>query len=465
MSAVIEAEKESATAAEHNYKHLSLPQCIGLGVGGIPDIGMQYAMKSMANPIFNVCYGVDPILIGIAMSLPRFWEIFIDPWIGVVSDRTRGPMGRRHPYMIWGGLLGGVTFALVWFVPGGMSAVMKGWWLVIFALAHFTAYSFFMVPYSALLGEVSPVPDQRMKAMEFRTVFVNLGGVAIGWLYWLCQLKWFANPAEGMKVVGIGFGLVLAAGAILPVFVCKENRKYHSVPVKNEKKLKEFSVIKELLGLREFRGMLLAILSLMVGCLLVSNLGFYISLCYVFPGDTKAVALLGGVGAVVGAVSAIIICPFINYCAKRIGEKPTLYLFMGLALAGNIATYWAANPTHPYAVLITGTVTNFGLTAFWIIMPSITGELSHDYEQRTGKSIYGSFYALYGMAIKIGASVGLLFTGIILNLSGYHATYGATQAAATISMMRILNSALPVLGILIAIYCVWSSTKKAVSCQ
>ena len=164
----------------HTYRKLSILQCLGLGAGGIPDIGMQYAMKNMANPIFNVIYGVDPVLIGIAFALPRFWELLIDPWIGALSDRTHGPMGRRHSYIIWGGIFGFVTFALVWFVPKGFSSTMAGWWLIAFALAHFTAYSFFMVPYSALLGEVSAVPEQRLKAMAFRTAYTSIGAFFMG---------------------------------------------------------------------------------------------------------------------------------------------------------------------------------------------------------------------------------------------------------------------------------------------
>lgn len=445
---------------EHTYSKLSIPQCLGLGSGGIPDIGMQYAMKTMANPIFNVIYGVDPILIGIAFSLPRFWEILIDPWIGALSDRTHGRLGRRHPYMIWGGIFGFLTFALVWFVPKWMSSVTIGWWLIFFALAHFTAYSFFMVPYSALLGEVSTVPEQRMKAMSFRTAFVSVGTFLMGWIYWFCQLDCFANTAEGMKWVGIGFGLILLLGSVLPVFVCKENRKYHAVAERGEEKLSGMKVLRELWGLKSFRGILIAIFCLLSCALLISNLGFYIMLCFVFKGDTKAVAVLTGISSTINSIAVIFFCPVVNYCAKKIGEKPTLYIFMCLAMLGYILTFWTAHPAHPYWAIYSGILGNFGMTAFWVIMPALTGELSRQHEVETGHSIYGSFYAMYGMAIKIGASVGLLFTGVILNLTGYHVSHGVAQPEQTIFLMRFLNSAVPTLGMLLAMYCIYRALDR-----
>jgi GPH family glycoside/pentoside/hexuronide:cation symporter len=442
----------------HTYSKLTVSQSLVLGAGGIPDIGMQYAMKSMANPIFNVVYGVDPFLIGIAFSLPRFWEIFIDPWIGTVSDNTRGPWGRRHPYMVAGGIFGALTFILVWFVPSGLSPALKGWWLIFFALAHFTAYSFFMVPYSALLGEVSTIAAQRMKLMSYRTIFTNVGSFCIGWLYWLCQSNSFSSPAQGMKSVGTIFGLIILAGSVLPILVCRDSRKYHAVKTnRGEKPLREWAIIKELLGLKPFRGILLAIFCLMTSALTVSSLGFYIALCFMFHGDEKAVGALMGISGTISSLAVFLFCPMINVISARLGERPTLYLSLGVAIAGCILGFWAATPAHPYWSVVTGIFTGFGMTAFWVIMPAMTGELSRQHEIQTGQSIYGSFYALYGIALKIGASVGLLLTGLILDLTGYHSSLGVEQSEATIFWLRTLNATIPAVGLLASLYCLYTS--------
>ena len=265
-----------------------------------------------------------------------------------------------------------------------------------------------------------------------------------------------------MKVVGIGFGLVLLLGAVLPVLVCKENRKYHAVEEKGEKKITEFAIIRELWKVKSFRGMLIAIFCVVSSSLLVSNLGFYIGLCYMFHGDTKAVAVLGGIAGTISSISTIFFCPVVNYCAKKMSEKSTLYIFCFITIAGYILTYWTAQPSHPYWSIYSGILNGFGMTAFWVIMPAFTGELSRQHEIATGHSVYGSFYAMFGMAIKIGASVGLLFAGIIVNLTGYHAANGAHQPEVTIFLMRMLNTVVPSLGMLIALYCIYTSLNRSV---
>jgi GPH family glycoside/pentoside/hexuronide:cation symporter len=444
------AEEESYASAP--YQRLSLPQRVGLGTGGIPDLGMQYAIMVMASPIFNVAFGVSPVLIGIAMSLPRFWEILIDPWIGGLSDRTRGRLGRRHPYILAGGILGGMIFALVWWVPMGWSAAAKGVWLIVLALLHFTAYSIFMVPYSALLGEVTSNPLERTRVMAMRTVFTTLCSGSMAWLYWLCQRPWLGGTVEGMRVVGIGFGVLMAVAAIMPALVCRKSRQFHAhdpAPARES----EFAVVKELLAVREFRDLLIAVFGLVGSFTLVGNLGFYVTVYYVYRGDTVSAAFLQGISGVVGCITGVIACPLVAFLARKIGRWPTLRLFLFIAVAGALSSWWTARPEWPYASIISGVLLGQGLTAFWILVPALTGEISNKYEKRTGRSLYGSFFAIYGVAIKLAGSISLLFTGLVLNATGFLVALGRNQLVATLNEMRLLGGIIPALGLVLAFFC------------
>ncbi len=445
-----ELETSGPAVAAAPYVRLTLLQRIGLGTGGIPDLGMQYAIMIMASPIFNVAFGVSPVLIGIAMSLPRFWEILIDPWIGGVSDRTRGPLGRRHPYMIAGGILGGAIFALVWWVPTGWSVEAKGYWLIVLALAHFTAYSIFMVPYSAMLGEITSDPLERTRVMAMRTVFTTLCSGAMAWLYWLCQRPALGGAVSGMRVVGIGFGLVLALSAIIPALVCRKSRQFHAHD-RVSKKENEFLVIRDLLGVKEFRGLLLAVLALVGSFTLVGSLGFYVTVYYMYDGKTDPAAFLQGISGIVGLVTGVLACPLVTFLAPKIGRGRTLRIFLFLAMAGALSSWWTARPEWPYATLISGVLVGQGLTAFWIFMPAFTGEMSNRYESRTGRSLYGSFFAVYGVAIKLAGSISLLFTGLVLNATGFRVALGALQPAGTLVEMRILGAVIPFLGLVAAL--------------
>jgi GPH family glycoside/pentoside/hexuronide:cation symporter len=459
--------KPVSNAAEPNlapYGKLSFFQRVGLGVGGITDLGMQYAIMGLVYPIFNIAMGVNPVLIGIAMALPRFWEMIIDPWIGGLSDRTRGRMGRRHPYIRLGGILGGLIFAAVWWVPQSWNVTAKGIWLIGFALVHFTAFSFFMVPYSALLGEITADSVERTKVMAMRTVFTSVCSMTYGWLYWLCLRDWFGGPVNGMRVVGIGFGLFMALASLLPTLVCKKSRSFHASPSagpSEPKREKEWVIIKELLMLGEFRGVLLAVLVLLASFTLVSNLGFYLNVYFMFSGDTAAASALQGVSAVIGCITGIAACSLAGFLVRKLGEWATLKFAMALAFLGQLSVWWSVRPEWPYASIFSGVFVGVGLTAFWIFMPSLTGRISHLYERKTGKSYYGSFFALYNVTYKVATSVSLLLTGFILNITGFDVTRGKLQLPACIIEMRVLYVVIPALGIAVALLFLRKAWPKA----
>ena len=433
------------------YAQVSFLQRVGLGAGGICDVGMQYAIMAMVYPIFNIALGVNPVVIGIAMALPRFWEMLIDPWIGGLSDRTRGRLGRRHPYIRAGGVIGGIIFASIWWVPQSWPVSAKGIWLIGFALLHFTAFSFFMVPYSALLGEVTSDSVERTKVMAMRTAFTAICSSGYAWLYWLCQRPWFGNPVKGMRIVGIGFGLFMALASLLPTLVCKKSRGFHSSDATVPKRENEWLIVKELLKESDFRAVLFAVLGLLGSFTLVSNLGFYINVYFMYHGDTASASKLQGISGAIGCPLGIATCALVGTVVKKLGEWNTLLVCMSVAFLGQIGVWWSARPEWPYATILTGIFVGLGITAFWIFIPSLTGRISNLYELRTGKSYYGSFFAIYNVTMKIAGSISLLLTGVVLNLTGFNVAHGRFQPPATILAMRILYAGIPSLGLLVAL--------------
>jgi Na+/melibiose symporter-like transporter len=88
------------------------------------------------------------------------------------------------------------------------------------------------------------------------------------------------------------------------------------------------------------------------------------------------------------------------------------------------------------------------------------------YESRTGRSLYGSFFAIYGIAIKLAGSISLLFTGFVLNATGFQASFGRNQPVSTLTEMRVLNVVLPVTGLMLAFVFlrnVWPKDKEKTS--
>jgi GPH family glycoside/pentoside/hexuronide:cation symporter len=86
------------------------------------------------------------VLVGLAMAIPRLWELLIDPLIGAASDRTCSRFGRRLPYIAFGLLGSFLFFAVMWWAPAGMSKQALGIWLIVTAFLFYSFYSFFAAP-------------------------------------------------------------------------------------------------------------------------------------------------------------------------------------------------------------------------------------------------------------------------------------------------------------------------------
>jgi len=62
---------------------LPLRSKLAYGVGGFAEHFTNNVPAIMASPILNVTLGVSPVLIGIALGIPRILDAFVDPVVGV----------------------------------------------------------------------------------------------------------------------------------------------------------------------------------------------------------------------------------------------------------------------------------------------------------------------------------------------------------------------------------------------
>ncbi len=427
----------------------SLWKHLGLGAGGAVENSFQNTPLTLANPIFNVGLGVSPVIVGFAMAFPRIWELFIDPLIGTASDRTKSRFGRRLPYIAFG-LLGSLLFFVaMWWAPSGLSKESLGIWLIVTAFLFYTFYSFFAIPYAALTIEASEAGPDRIGVMTARTAFANLSLILINWLYWFCQRDWFSSPVVGMRWVGLGFGLLVTfCGIIVVVTTLRQGLHLHaghkeSAPIAR-------GSYRKILRLRPTRCILVALLSTMVGFTLVGHLGFYLVAFHACGGDLKQASLVGAVKATVTLIAAVLACPLIGAAAKRFGKDRIFNILIFTGVASSLSMWWLITPINPYLSMISDLGISLCLVGFWLLMPAYLGDISDYYEKTTGQSCQGTLSALYGIAVKVGASAALLLTGYILVVCGFDAEMPHKAMVRPIFNMRLLFAVVPSVGLVIS---------------
>jgi Na+/melibiose symporter-like transporter len=110
-------------------------------------------------PVTLAQYTTSAALIGLIMGLDNIIGIFVQPFMGYMSDRTRSRWGRRTPYIVVGVPIAAVLFLLIPLAPSFPILIVI---IVLFAL---TANAF--KPLTEALIADSQLPEHRSKGNAF----------------------------------------------------------------------------------------------------------------------------------------------------------------------------------------------------------------------------------------------------------------------------------------------------------
>jgi GPH family glycoside/pentoside/hexuronide:cation symporter len=114
-------------------------------------------------------FGITAKAAGTMFLVTKIWDAINDPMMGMIADRTNSRWGKFRPYLLWVaipfGVLGVLTFTTPELSSGGK---------LIYAYIMYTllmmAYTAINVPYSAIMGVMTPNSYERTSVSSFRFV-------------------------------------------------------------------------------------------------------------------------------------------------------------------------------------------------------------------------------------------------------------------------------------------------------
>ncbi|HVZ63852.1 MAG TPA: MFS transporter [Lacunisphaera sp.] len=144
------------------------------------------------------------------MPIVRLMGAFDDPIMGLVADRTQTRWGKFRPYLLWGAIPYGI-FGYLMFAGPVLGPTGKIVYAYITYALMLMSYTVINVPYSSLLGVISPSSRTRAVASSFR--FVGAFGGAL-------LISMFVRPL--VKTLGAGnemhgFQLTMAIFALVSI--------------------------------------------------------------------------------------------------------------------------------------------------------------------------------------------------------------------------------------------------------
>lgn len=431
---------DPAPAAAAPPQPIPLREKIAYGCGAVIETGASSAFGFLANPVYQITLGMNPIWVGMVLTVMRIWDAVTDPVMGSISDNHRSRFGRRRPFIFVGAFLSALSFPLVWMAAPDWSEGARLSYFLVTALAYITASTVFSIPYFSLGLERTPDYHEKTRLWAYRAAVIPIITVTLNWSYAFAQSAVFQNSIEGFRVFAIGFGLVMLVAGLLPALLVAEGHGPERVA---PAKVPLWASAKATLQCRPFLFIGATIFLVIVSSHTMGQLGLYLKLFYVYAGDTKAGAVLGGWVGTVYQAAYLAFVPLIVRLSVRFGKRNALFICLSCQILGDLSKFISYDPRWPYLVLVTAVMVAPGAAGMATLLPSMISDLCDWDELRTGTRREGMFGAITNWLQKVGFSIAGVLSGTALVWSGFDLKLGGNQAPTTFLWMLFWLCAAP----------------------
>jgi GPH family glycoside/pentoside/hexuronide:cation symporter len=375
-------------------------------------------------------FGITAAAAGTMLLVTRTWDNFVDPIMGMVSDRTRSRFGRFRPWLLWMCLPFAISGVLAFSAPN-LSPNGKLVYAYVTVSLLMLFYTMLNVPYAALLGVITNQGEERTRLSSFRFIGAFSGNLVVqGTLLYLVKHLGHGNKSVGYPLALGVYGFA-AMGLFLFTFGSTRER------VQNIKKEKS-SVREDLTDLtRNKPWVILAAINIMfqvwVGIKLAGQVYYF---KYVVGNEDMASSwmFVGTLFSLLGVLSA-------PWALRLLGGKRTTYIWLSLANAACCAVLFFAGPRDYvliYGSQILGSLVAGPLNPITWAMFADTADYG---EWRFGRRSTGLVFSAGSFASKQGGVLGGAVAAWLLAFYGFKPNIAQTPSV--VFGIRMMVSLLP----------------------
>lgn len=430
---------------------VSMMQKACYGFGGLSDFYLVNVIQALAIPIFAIAMNMDPFLLGIALASTRLISAVADPFVGILSDKTRSRWGRRKPYILASAGIGALMLPLVWIVPPGPPVVQFMYISGMMSL-YFLLHSFYATPYGAMGFELTPDYDERTRIFAWKGYIGMIGVFSAAWFYWFTLRPVFSNEVVGARWLSVLAGLVIVAGALAVVLGNKEIIETRSV--RPAERIPVLLALRTTFSNRHFLLVQGAILAVALGTGLNGTIGMYLHVHYSCAGDRNLASFIGGTGGTLATLSTFLAIPFGVWISTHLGKREAALAGVGIMLLGAASIPWLLSPVIPWLVIIIWVLSTFGSQCASLMYGSMMADICDADELETTVRREGSYAAAGSFLNKMMQVLVLVLSGLMPRLAGYD-DFSVAPTLDQLERMKFLLVLTDVLGIGLAFCLLW----------
>lgn len=383
---------------------------------------------------------LSPAWAALIMFVAKIWDALTDPLMGYLSDRTRSRLGRRRIYFLVGIVPVGLSFWLLWVWPQGWSSGALFAYFLTVSLLFRSVFTMVMVPYSALIPEMTRDYRERASLSGYRMLCSTLSTLLVATLPSLV-IAHSHSPAAGYATMGALFGIYFALPWIAVFFSSFERPQWG-----NRQPLHFFEGYGVALQNRSF---LLLIGLYLCGYLAVdvnsSVMLYFARYVMGIPAGLPSSLLLGA-----ATIMQVIALPAYIYIARQRGKRTAFLLgaAIWLALAPLLLLFHAGSSRLLLYLLAAGIGIGMAGVVYapWAMLPDV---IEVD-ELVTGRRREGIFAGMMTFLRKISGA--LAVSAIGWTLAATHYVPNHPQPPSALLSIRLLMGVAPVLLLALAFF-------------
>ena len=461
---------------------VSMAEKVGYGLGDCSANLVFQMMMIYQTKFYTDVFGLEGAIAGTVMLVARIVDAFVDPTVGILSDRTQTRWGKYRPWVLWTALPFMVFYVLAFYNPGIEEKGLVAVYATISYTLLMTMYSFNNTPYSSLGGVMSSDIKERTSITSVRFVFSTIAQFVVQGLT-LPLVSKFSDGGDKAHGWLCMISLFAAVGFIFLLIVFFSARERITPPANQKNDTRQD--IKDVLSSVPWRAMF--ILTLFVFITLAmwgSAMNYYfenyvdkvalfafldnIGLVAAEPGNSVGYHVLNAFGLIVtspdkayevgfgvfnmvGALVQFFGVIFLSeFLANKYGKKRTFIVCLSLTAVFTALFYFPAKDNVGMMFVL-----NFlkslayapTVPLLWAMIADVADHSEYiHYRRATGFVFSGVVFAL-----KAGLGIGGAVLGFLLSGFGYASGSGAVQSDTAVHGIILSSSLIPAAFFLVGV--------------